>query len=73
MRAKIEAKEKAIREITLSRESEMIRQKETEIECLNEIIDFARGEGFVKPGFSAKDSPELSEIKEIVWMEQEIK
>jgi hypothetical protein len=40
---------------------------------LNEIIDFARGEGFVKPGFSAKDSPELSEIKEIVWMEQEIK
>jgi hypothetical protein len=31
LRAKIDCKEKAIREITLSKESETIRQKETEI------------------------------------------
>jgi FAD synthase len=42
LRAKIEAKDKAIREITFSKESEMVRQKETEIECLNEIIQFAK-------------------------------
>lgn len=31
LRAKIDSKEKAIREITLSKESETIRQKETEV------------------------------------------
>lgn len=68
LKARIEAKDKAIRDITLSKESELIRQKETEIDCLNEIITFAKDEGLVPVGFSAKDSPEYSEIKEIVWM-----
>ena len=38
LKAKIEAKEKAIRELLLSKESEAIRQREAEITCLQEII-----------------------------------
>ena len=68
LKARIDAKDRAIRDITLSKDSELIRQKETEIDCLNEIIAFARDEGLVAAGFSAKDSPVYSEIKEIVWM-----
>lgn len=47
LRARIEAKDRAIRDITLSRESELIRQKETEVDCLNEIIAFAKQEALV--------------------------
>ncbi len=60
-------------DIMLSRESDMIRQKQTEIECLNEITDFAKKEGLVNQDIEFKEGAELSEIKEIVWMEQEIK
>lgn len=55
----------------LSKEADMIRQKQTEISCLEEIVSFAREEGLVKDGI--KDENQIGEIKEIVWMEQEIK
>lgn len=57
----------------MSRESDIIRQKHTDIECLNEIVDFAKREGLVSQTVGHRDTAELSEIKEIVWMEQEIK
>lgn len=35
LKAKIEAKQKAIADIVMSKESDSIRQKQTEVECLN--------------------------------------
>lgn len=57
----------------MSKESDSIRQKQTEMECLNEIVSFARDEGLLQSSPAFRDASELSEIKEIVWMEQEIK
>lgn len=54
----------------MSRESDIIRQKHTDIQCLNEIVDFAKREGLVGQTVGHRDTAELSEIKEIVWMEQ---
>ena len=45
LRAKIEAKERATSELMLSKESEAVRQREAELACLREVLEFARAEG----------------------------
>lgn len=71
LKAKIDQKQKAIDDVLASKESQIIQQKQQEIERLDSIIQEAKDSGNYIQGL-IKDPAQLSQIKEIVWMEQEL-
>ena len=66
LRSKIEQKEKAIRTLQFNKENQLLRQKQIELNCLEEIIDWAADENLMD---EKSNLPEET-IREAVWMEQ---
>ena len=57
----------------LSKEREAVRQREAEMECLQEVIDFAREEGLGRAREDWREGEGLEDIREMVWMEHEVR